>query len=82
MADESTRIWLMAEHAALSVETAVVALGPASQDQDVAELLVSAAILRKTADDLFLHSDRVGGCRFRRNRLPGLLCFLVAVLPF
>jgi hypothetical protein len=70
MADESTRIWLMAEHAALSVETAVVALGPASQDQDLAELLVSAAILRKTADDLFQSiAQRVAAGAQREPRL-------------
>jgi hypothetical protein len=54
MTDQSRqKVWLMAEHAALRCETAVVALGPASQDQELAALLVNAAILRKTADDLF-----------------------------
>ena len=54
MTDESRqKVWLMAEHAALSCETAVVALGPASHDQELAALLVNAAILRKAADDLF-----------------------------
>jgi hypothetical protein len=54
MTDESRqKLWLMAEHAALSSETAVVALGPASQDQELAAMIATAAILRKTADDLF-----------------------------
>jgi hypothetical protein len=54
MTDEARqKVWLMAEHAALSCETAVVLLGPASHDQDLAALLVNAAVLRKTADDLF-----------------------------
>jgi hypothetical protein len=54
MTDElRQKFWLLAEHAALSGEAAVVALGPASQDEQLSELLVNAAILRKTADDLF-----------------------------
>jgi len=53
MDEARQRVWLMAEHAALSSETTVVALGPASQDEELAALLVNAAILRKIADDLF-----------------------------
>ena len=54
MTDEQKQVaWLIAEHAALSSESAVVALGPASQDPGLATLLIDAANLRRLADGLY-----------------------------
>jgi hypothetical protein len=54
LTDEQRQLaWLTAEHAALSCESAVVALGPATQDPGVATLLIDAANLRRIADDLY-----------------------------
>lgn len=54
MTDEQRQVaWLTAEHAALSSEVAVVALGPATQDPGLATLLTDAANLRRIADDLY-----------------------------
>src|SRR3954470_9517093 len=54
MTDEQRRVaWLLAEHAALSCESAVVSLGPRTQDPGLATLLMDAAYLRRVADDLY-----------------------------
>lgn len=59
--DDRYAAWLLAEHAALAGETAVVSLGPASQDPSLAALLMAAADLRRTADQLFQDiAQRVG----------------------
>jgi len=54
MTDEQRQVaWLLAEHAALSSESEVVALGPGTQDPGLATLLIDAANLRRIADDLY-----------------------------
>lgn len=59
--DDQYAAWLMAEHAALRGETAVVSLGPATQDPALPALLMAAAELRRAADCLFQEiAQRVG----------------------
>ncbi|HYF19500.1 MAG TPA: hypothetical protein VEA40_16670 [Ramlibacter sp.] len=51
--DEKLHAWRVKENAALEAEQAVAALGQATADPRVAQLLSSARALRSEADQLF-----------------------------